>query len=276
MPELPEVEVICRGIRPFLIGRTVTRVEWSGKRLRHPVPIDAIQQETFNQTITMVERRAKFLQISLQSGAMLVIHLGMTGNLGIFSPSAKRAKHDHVLWTLDNATELRYNDSRRFGSIRLLTPGEVANREVTIFKTTGPEPFSDQFSAEYLHRLAKDKSLAVKLFIMTNQNVAGIGNIYANESLFSAGIRPNRKAQTLTRKEWDRLVIEIRRVLSHAIECGGSTISDFLNASQERGYFQINFKVYGREGKTCTCCSATIEKLKLGGRASYFCPHCQK
>ena len=276
MPELPEVEVICRGIRPLLVGHTITAIRCSGKRLRQPVPIEAMQREMTNQTITTVERRAKYLQISLQTGGMLIIHLGMTGNLGIFSPSAAQAKHDHVLWSLDNGTELRYNDIRRFGSIQLLSCDEVSDREKTIFKTTGPEPFSDEFSAEYLHKLAKGKGLAVKLFIMTNQIVAGIGNIYANESLFAAGIQPARKAQTLSKKEWDRLVTEIRRVLNHAIECGGSTISDFLNASQERGYFQINFRVYGKEGETCSLCSTKIEKQKIGGRTSFYCPTCQK
>lgn len=276
MPELPEVEVVCRGLRPFLIGRTVTAIHWSGKKLRHPVQLEAIQQAMINRTITTIERRAKFLQIGLNSGAMLIIHLGMTGNLGIFPPSTGRAKHDHMFWLLDNGTELRYNDSRRFGSIRVLTPEQAIDREQTLFKTTGPEPFSGQFSAQYLHTLAKGKNPAVKLFIMTNQNVAGIGNIYANESLFAAGIRPTRKAQTLTLKQWDRLVTEIRRILHYAIECGGSTINDFLNASRQRGYFQINFKVYGRAGETCTLCSTRIEKQKIGGRASYFCSHCQK
>lgn len=276
MPELPEVEVICRGIRPFLIGQTITAIHCNGKSLRHPVPIESMQREMIHQTITAVERRAKYLQISLQTGGMLIVHLGMTGNLGIFSPSAARAKHDHVQWTLGNGTELRYNDIRRFGSIRLLSHYEVDNREETIFKTTGPEPFSDEFSAEYLLGLAKGKSLAIKLFIMTNQIVAGIGNIYANESLFAARIQPARKVQTLNKKEWGSLVTEIRRVLSHAIECGGSTISDFLNASQEKGYFQMNFKVYGREGEMCTLCSTKIEKQKIGGRASFYCPTCQK
>jgi formamidopyrimidine-DNA glycosylase len=276
MPELPEVEVVCRGIRPFLIGHAVTAIQYSGKRLRHPVPMDAMQQEMLHQPITAVNRRAKFLQISLRNGGMLIIHLGMTGNLGIFPPSAPLAKHDHVVWSLDNGTELRYNDSRRFGCIHILFCDEVVDREETIFKTTGPEPFSDEFSAKYLKKKAKGKSVAVKLFIMTNQIVAGIGNIYANESLFAAGIRPTRKAQTLTVKEWERLVTEIRRVLAHAIDCGGSTISDFLNAGQKRGYFQINFKVYGRQGQTCTVCSTKINKLKVGGRASFYCPNCQK
>ncbi len=276
MPELPEVEVICRGLRPFLVGRVVTAIRCSGKSLRHPIPMEAMKLEVLNQKITGVNRRAKVLQINFQAGGMLLIHLGMTGNLGIFPPSAKQAKHDHVLWSLDNSTELRYNDSRRFGSIRFLSPDEVGSREETIFKTTGPEPFSDEFSAKYLQDRAKGKNLAVKLFIMTNQTVAGIGNIYANESLFAAGIRPTKPTQSLTRKEWGRLVIEVRKVLSRAIECGGSTISDFLNASQGKGYFQINFTVYGREAKECTRCSTKIEKLKIGGRASYYCPNCQK
>ncbi|MGB3209634.1 MAG: bifunctional DNA-formamidopyrimidine glycosylase/DNA-(apurinic or apyrimidinic site) lyase [Desulforhopalus sp.] len=276
MPELPEVEVICRGIRPFLIDRTVTDIHCSGKRLRQPVPMEAMQEKMINQRISSVERRAKYLQIGFMTGEMLIIHLGMTGNLGIFPPFTPPAKHDHVRWSLDNDTQLRYNDSRRFGSIQLLTRQEVADRERTIFKTTGPEPFSDEFSAEYLQKQAKGKLLPVKLFLMTNQIVAGIGNIYANEILFAAGIQPTRKVGTIAQKEWNRVVTEIRRVLSHAIECGGSTISDFLNAGQERGYFQINFKVYGREGETCSLCSARIEKQKIGGRASYSCPKCQK
>lgn len=276
MPELPEVEVVCRGLQSLLIGCTVTALCWSGKALRHPIQLEAMQQALINRRIIAIERRAKYLQISLDSGVMLIIHLGMTGKLGIFAPSSGRAKHDHLLWSLDNGTELRYNDSRRFGSIALLNPAQVLTREHTLFKTTGPEPFSEQFSGSYLHALAKGKTLAVKLLIMTNQNVAGIGNIYANESLFAAGIRPSRKAQTLSKKEWDRLVVEIRRVLHYAIECGGSTISDFLNASQQRGYFQINFTVYGRQGQPCTRCASVITKEKIGGRASYYCPHCQK
>jgi len=276
MPELPEVEVICRGIRPLLIGRRVTAIMSSGKKLRHPIPLEVMQDSMLGQTITTVERRAKFLQVGLQHGEMLIIHLGMTGNLGIFSPSAVQAKHVHIRWSLDNDTELRYNDSRRFGSIRFLQRDEVAKREETLFKTTGPEPFSDEFSADYLLQRAKGKSLGVKLLLMTNQVVAGIGNIYANESLFAAEIHPARQAQTLTRQEWSRLVIKIRKVLRQAIECGGSTIRDFVNAGQERGYFQINFHVYGREGEACSRCSTKIEKLKLGGRASFYCPKCQR
>ena len=276
MPELPEVEVICRGLRPHLVDRVVTGILASGKALREPVPLDRLQREVVNRRITSVTRRAKFLQVGLDSGAMLIIHLGMTGNLGFFTPATEPAKHDHIRLILDNGLELRYNDTRRFGSIRILSPAEVPGVEETVYKTIGPEPFGEDFSADYLFRLAKGREVAVKSFIMTNQVVAGVGNIYANESLFRAGIRPDRKVRSLSQKEWAKLIVAIREVLTHAIECGGSTISDFVNAGQEKGYFQINFKVYGKGGMACTACGAVIAKKNIGGRASYCCPKCQK
>lgn len=276
MPELPEVEVICRGLRPHLIGRTIVAVQHSGKSLRQPVPIRAMEKALIDNTFTGVERRAKYLQFSLKSGGMMIIHLGMTGNLGIFEPSVQHAKHDHVIWTLDNNSELRYNDTRRFGSINLIAKEHTATREETFFKNSGPEPFSNDFSAQYLHSSAKGKNLAVKNFIMTNKVVVGIGNIYANESLFAAGIRPSRKIKSLSLAKWAGLVTEIRKVLEHAITCGGSTISDYLNASQQKGYFQMNFKVYGRDGQPCSSCSTTILKKDIAGRASFFCTTCQK
>jgi formamidopyrimidine-DNA glycosylase len=199
----------------------------------------------------------------------------MTGNLGFFPPDSQAAKHDHVRWTLDNNSELRYNDSRRFGSIIICGSDEIAGLETSVFQTTGPEPFSDQFSSEYLQRLAKGKEVAVKVFIMNTRVVAGIGNIYAGESLFRAGILPTRKVRTLSGKEWLKLITAIREILEEAIACGGSTINNFLNASQEKGYFQVNFKVYGRRGEPCPTCRTAIENLRLGGRASYFCPRCQ-
>ncbi|MFH0785338.1 MAG: bifunctional DNA-formamidopyrimidine glycosylase/DNA-(apurinic or apyrimidinic site) lyase [Pseudomonadota bacterium] len=276
MPELPEVEVICRGIRPHLVDRRITAIHHSDKQLRRNVPIALLRREMIGHTITAVTRRAKFLQVTMDTGAMLIIHLGMTGNLGFFNPLSTPGKHDHVRWTLDCGNELRYNDSRRFGSLQFLTPSETANREETVFKTSGPEPFSDSFSPEYLLRLAKGKNLAVKVFIMTSQVVAGIGNIYASESLFRAGILPTRKVQTLGRNDWDRLIKAIREILRHAIDCGGSTISNFINAQREKGYFQVNFKVYSREGEPCRSCSDTVAKMRLGGRSSYFCPTCQR
>lgn len=276
MPELPEIEVICRGIRPHLLDRRVTAIHHSGKQLRRTVPIELLRRELIGHTITAVTRRAKYLEITMDNGAMLIMHLGMTGNLGFFNPLSAIAKHDHVRLTLDNDRELRYNDSRRFGSLQFLAAEDTANREETVFKTTGPEPFGESFSPDYLLQLARGKDLTVKAFIMSSQIVAGIGNIYASESLFRAGILPARKAQTLSRDDWAGLITAIRAILQHAIDCGGSTINNFINAQREKGYFQVNFMVYGREGEPCRSCSSTVEKIKIGGRSSYFCPECQR
>jgi len=276
MPELPEVEVICRTIRPFLKNRTIKAIYHNGKNLRHEVPLQAMREELADNQIVTIERRAKYLLVNFETSALLIIHFGMTGNLGIFPRSSPVAKHDHIRFLLENGTELRFNDTRRFGSMHVIFPQEQKNIEQTFFKTTGPEPFADDFSGKYLQKLALGKSQSVKTFIMTNQTVAGIGNIYANESLFAAGIRPSRKVNNISLKSWNRLVAEIQKVLRHAISCGGSTVSDFVNANQGKGYFQMNFKVYSKNGHSCSTCSSTIKKITVGGRASFYCPKCQK
>ena len=276
MPELPEVEVICRGVRPFLLKRTVRKIYSSGKKLRRDVAITTLNKELASSRIAAVERRAKYLLVRFDTSALLIFHFGMTGNLGIFPPESPVAKHDHLRLLLDNETELRFNDTRRFGSVTLILPEDQCSGEQNFFSTTGPEPFADRFNGRYLQNLAKGKNQAVKMFIMTNRIVAGIGNIYANESLFAARIRPSRKIKQISLQSWNRLVVEIRRILKHAISCGGSTISDFVNASQETGYFQMNFTVYGRSGERCPACSTVIKKQTIGGRASYYCPKCQK
>jgi len=276
MPELPEVEVICRGVRPFLENRTLKAIYHNGKRLRHEVPIDAMNEHLLHNRIMDIERRAKYIILRFETSALLILHFGMTGNLGIFPLGTPVAKHDHIRFLLDNDTELRLNDTRRFGSVHVVSPGDQIGIEQEFFKTTGPEPFAETFSGKYLQKLAQGKNQPVKTFIMTNQTVAGIGNIYASESLFAAGINPSRKAKNISLKRWNKLVDEMRKILKHAISCGGSTISDFVNASQEKGYFQMNFKVYGRDGQNCLICSSTIDKITIGGRASYYCKKCQK
>ncbi len=276
MPELPEVEVITQGLRPLLIGRSIRRIDYDQKRLRLPVEIEKLRDELLDQEICAVERRAKYIEIHLRSGAMLIVHLGMTGNLGVFPAGAPLRQHDHIQWTLDDARQLRYHDMRRFGSIQILSHKEAPERENTVFRTCGPEPFSEDFSGSYLKKCARKRKIAVKPFIMDTQVVVGIGNIYASESLFLAGLRPDKAVNTITKKQWHRLVLAIREVLTHAIACGGSTISDFLNASQGQGYFQLNFTVYGRDGSPCPRCDSILEKTRLAGRASYFCPVCQR
>lgn len=276
MPELPEVETICRGIRPHIVGRAIDGVAWSGKNLRTVVSIAAMRELLVGNRIDTVTRRAKYILVAMETGNLLVIHLGMTGNLGIFSPELEPSRHCHYRFLLSDGMELRYTDVRRFGSLQVLHADETSAVETTVFSTTGIEPFDSGFTAEYLLATARNRAIPVKSFIMTNQVVAGVGNIYANESLFAAGIDPRRSVSTLTRKSWEKLIASIREVLLRAIECGGSTISDYVNADQESGYFQINFQVYGREGEECRRCGAAILKRQLGGRASYHCPDCQR
>ncbi|BHH81813.1 bifunctional DNA-formamidopyrimidine glycosylase/DNA-(apurinic or apyrimidinic site) lyase [Desulforhopalus sp. 52FAK] len=275
MPELPEVEVIRRGLRPHLVDKTITGISYNMKPLRSPVDISKMTKEIIQVKITDVKRRAKYILLAMETGATVVIHLGMTGNLGIFDNHTPRAKHDHLQWSLSDGNQLRYNDIRRFGSIHTLTASETLVQEEVFFKTSGPEPFDELFSVENMCNVAKGKQLTVKQFIMNSQVVVGIGNIYANESLFRAGIHPEKKVSALTQIEWQTLIDTIKKVLLHAIDCGGSTISDFLNASQERGYFQMNFTVYGKDGEPCPKCYAPLLKSKIGGRATFYCKNCQ-
>lgn len=276
MPELPEVEVVRKGLALHLPGRTITGIRSDDKSLRQPVPLAPMKQYLPGTLITGIKRRAKYLLVELDSNAVLIIHLGMTGKLGLFPADSSDMKHDHVAWMLDNGLELRFNDVRRFGSITLLLPEEISTMEETFFKRTGPEPFDTLFSVGYLRNKAAGRNQPVKTFIMDSSVVAGIGNIYANESLFAAAIRPGRAIGSISSKKWQDLIDKIREVLAEAIACGGSTISDFIGASGEPGYFQVNFTVYGKEGQDCPRCAGSIRKVRLGGRSSFFCPHCQR
>jgi len=275
MPELPEVEVICQGLLPHLLGRTFMNVRCSGKQLRVPVLCKEMDSELCGQKITSISRRAKYLILKADGGTALIIHLGMTGNMGIFAAESAIKKHDHVRWQLDNNTELRFNDARRFGAVHLLPAKNAVRQEKQFFSATGPEPLSRSCSVAYLTRQAARRKIGIKKFIMDSHMIAGIGNIYANESLFRAGIHPERPAASLSAKEWKSLLSIIRKTLKHAIQCGGSTISDFVDASGKGGYFQMNFRIYGKAGEGCSECGELILKETIGGRASFFCPLCQ-
>jgi formamidopyrimidine-DNA glycosylase len=275
MPELPEVEVICQGLLPHLLNRTIINVSCSGKQLRSPVLCKEMNSELCGKKITSLNRRAKYLLLKTAGGASLVIHLGMTGNMGIFDAGSATKKHDHVRWQLDNNTELRFNDTRRFGAVRLFPAKYATQEEKQFFSATGPEPFSRSCSVVYLSLQAASRKIAIKKFIMDSHVIAGIGNIYANESLFRARIHPERPASSLSPKEWKCLLTTIRRTLRHAIKCGGSTISDFVDASGKGGYFQMNFRIYGKAGEKCLECGEVIIKETIGGRATFSCPICQ-
>jgi formamidopyrimidine-DNA glycosylase len=275
MPELPEIEVIRRGLQAHLPGRRIEDVLYNGKALRKAVPLGAMQKLLTGRTILAVDRRAKFLLLHFDNGAALIVHLGMTGRLGLFAAGTILATHDHIRWLLDNGLEMRYHDARRFGSVQLVSPDETAAIESTVFSAVGPEPFSRGCSAHLQHQ-AKGKKQPIKMFLMDMKILAGVGNIYANESLFSAGIHPARPAGSLSPQDWRRLLTELRVILRHAIDCGGSTISDYLNAGGKPGYFQIHFRVYGKKDAPCQVCGAPIRMVRMGGRATYFCPSCQK
>lgn len=276
MPELPEVEVIRRGLLPHVKGKKITEVRFSGKQLRTTVPIEIMQKRLPGAVLKDICRRAKYLLFLLDSGDLLIIHLGMTGKLGICKQGLTPATHDHLFFFLADGTELRYNDTRRFGSVHFIKREHRRIEEELFFRTTGPEPFDPIVTPAYFRKLAKGSSQAVKTFIMNGKNIAGVGNIYANESLFASGVHPRLQARRVTLGQWQKIIHHIRSVLTEAIACGGSTISDFVNAGGEQGYFQMNFKVYGRAEKPCTICSQPLKKTVITGRASYHCPSCQR
>lgn len=274
MPELPEVEVIKRGLQCHLPGRRVTGIVMGRKKLRHPMPRKNLTEFILDYRVESIKRRAKYLLIAMTSGATLVIHLGMTGRLNIFPADEPTAKHDHLRLKLDNAMELRFNDCRRFGFIRVVKPGLDLRQALPA--ALGPEPLGPDFTPRYMLRLATNKKRPLKNFLMDNRVVVGIGNIYACETLFHAGINPERPSNALYLKEWEKIVDSSRYVLQRAIDCGGTSISDFVNESGGTGYFQLKLKVYNRSGKPCRICGIPITRKTMAGRATFFCRNCQK
>ena len=274
MPELPEVEVIRRGLTPHLVGRRITRVVISNRRLRLPVPRAKLNLWIQSDRVESVDRRAKYLLIKMNSGAVLVLHLGMTGRLAFFANGTPRTAHDQLRFELDSGLELRFNDVRRFGSVQVLAPEDVEGTQ--IFSGLGPEPLGPDLSSNYLLERARSKVRPIKNFLMDARVVVGIGNIYANEILFAAGIKPTRGVGTLRKPAWEKVIQASRQVLERAIACGGTTISDYVRSSGETGYFQCELHVYGREGEVCQRCGSLISRQVLAGRATFFCPRCQR
>ena len=270
MPELPEVETTRRGIAPHLIGQRVSRVIVRERRLRWPIPED-LDVRLSGQRIEAVERRAKYLLIKAEVGT-LISHLGMSGNLRLVKAGLPAAKHEHVDIELESGLALRYTDPRRFGA--LLWSELPLEHELLV--RLGPEPLTELFDGERLFQLSRGKAVAVKPFIMDNAVVVGVGNIYATEALFAAGIDPRRAAGTVSRARYVRLAQEIKRVLAHAIERGGTTLRDFIGGDGQPGYFQQELFAYGRGGEFCKVCGSTQREVKLGQRASVYCPKCQR
>jgi len=240
-------------------------------RLRWPVPAD-LPQRVVGRTIDRVDRRSKYLLFRI-GGETLIVHLGMTGSLRVYHDAPPRRPHDHVDIVLASGATLRYHDPRRFGA--MLWTREVPERH-PLLAALGPEPLETGFTAEHLFRATRSRSTAIKLALMDNHVVVGVGNIYANEALFRAGIRPTTSARRLSRARLARLVDEVRATLTDAIAKGGSTLRDYVDSDGRAGYFQLEYFVYGREGEPCRVCGTAIRTVRLGGRATSYCPKCQR
>lgn len=271
MPELPEVETTRRGIAPHLAGHTVAAVVVRHPQLRWPVP-RGLAGKLHGRVVQAVERRAKYLLLRFEHGT-LILHLGMSGSLRLVDAATPAGKHDHFDLVLAGGQALRLTDPRRFGAV-LWTKDDPAQHE--LLRDLGPEPLESEFDADYLYRASRKRKTAIKLFIMDSKTVVGVGNIYASEALFRAGIHPSRAAGSLSRERCARLVSAIRAVLREAIQQGGTTLRDFTGSDGKPGYFAQELRVYGRAGAPCTACGATIKQTRQGQRSTYYCPRCQR
>ncbi len=268
MPELPEVETTLNGIKPWVLGQQISGLIVHQSSLRWPVT-QGISDLVRGQTIVALQRRAKYIIVGLEVGSML-IHLGMSGSLRVVDPESPRRKHDHIELQLVSGSVLRYHDPRRFGC--WLYSGSDHQQ----LRHLGPEPLSDDFNGVELWSVARGRKMAVKPFIMDNRIVVGVGNIYASEALFRAGIRPDRAAGRISLQRYQCLAEHVKAVLAEAIVQGGTTLRDFVNSSGDPGYFQQTLNVYGRGNEPCHACSTPLKEIRLGQRSSVFCSTCQR
>jgi formamidopyrimidine-DNA glycosylase len=270
MPELPEVETTRRGIAPYLIGHCVTALVIRQPRLRWPIP-PVLRRKLPGQEIEKVERRAKYLLVHTGAGSAL-LHLGMSGSLRVLPADVPPGTHDHFDWRLDSGRVLRFTDPRRFGCL-LWQPAGTTH---ALLAGLGPEPLGATFDAAYLWKMSRGRSAPVKIFLMDQKIVVGVGNIYAAEALFAAGIHPRRAAGSVSLARYLRLVTEVKRILAHAIKRGGTTLRDFISPDGVPGYFEQELFVYGRAGEPCKVCGTPIRAIVLGQRSTFFCPRCQR
>ena len=270
MPELPEVETTRLGLVARVVGRRVRDVVVREPRLRWPVPRD-LAGRVRGARVDAIRRRGKYLLFDLSAGHLLV-HLGMSGTLTVVPGTRPVRAHDHVDLVLDSGDIVRFNDPRRFGAVLWVREPDTH----ALLAGLGIEPFDEAFGGEYLHRASRGRRVPVKQFLMDAHVVTGIGNIYANESLFAARIRPSCAAGRLSRERMDRLAGEVRATLHRALAAGGSTLRDFVGSDGEPGHFQREYAVYGRAGKPCPACGAAVRLSRHSGRATFHCPSCQR
>ena len=284
MPELPEVETTLRGIRDFVQNKVISEVVVREYRLRYPI-VDSLPKNLVGRKIQLLERRGKYLlfacylskkkALSAQQPNMgyLLFHLGMSGSLSIQKKTDEIKKHDHVDLVFNARTVLRYHDPRRFGAL-LWIEGDPYQHP--LLAKLGPEPLSDEFHAQYLYDKSRKRSVVIKNFIMNSHIVVGVGNIYANEALFLAGINPTIEAGAVSLSKYDKLVRSIKKVLAAAIKQGGTTLKDFVGGDGKPGYFKQSLNVYGRGGLPCNVCKRPLKEIVVGQRATVYCSHCQR
>ncbi|NVK23001.1 MAG: bifunctional DNA-formamidopyrimidine glycosylase/DNA-(apurinic or apyrimidinic site) lyase [Kangiellaceae bacterium] len=269
MPELPEVETTKNGIEPHIVGKAIAKINIHHKQLRWPIPNEIKKLQ--GRVSSGISRRAKYMLWHFDSGSV-VMHLGMSGTMRVVDNNTPLKKHDHFEVIFEDGQALRFNDPRRFGAVLW----QDNNEELTILASLGPEPLSEAFDGDYLHRsLAKRKGV-IKNAIMDNKVVVGVGNIYAAESLFLSGIHPKRAANKVSLQRCHALAGHIKQVLSKAIAQGGTTLKDFTQADGSPGYFAQQLHVYGREGEACLSCDSPIKRQVIGQRSSFYCPKCQR
>lgn len=284
MPELPEVETVCRGLRPKLEGRRLTRVLQRRPDLRFPLP-EAFVERLEGRRVSRIDRRAKYILMHLDSGEVLLCHLGMSGRMLLMNGAVRPLdRHDHVVFFTEDGGEVRFNDARRFGMMDLVAPGQLARHR--LLKDLGPEPLSNAFNGPELAARLKGRRSPIKAALLDQKVVAGLGNIYVSEALFFAGLSPRRQAYTVQGARAERLAAAVRRVLNAAIAAGGSSLRDYVQADGELGYFQHHWAVYDRTGEPCPGCdcgAATgssgengIRRIVQSNRATFYCPSRQR
>ncbi len=271
MPELPEVETTKRGISAALLGHRVLHAVVRERRLRWPIAAD-FEAAVHGRTVRSVARRAKYILIGFDNGS-LILHLGMSGSLRVLDAAVPPKLHDHWDMVLDSGKVLRFHDPRRFGSAHWVDGNPLEHK---LLAKLAPEPLSDAFDADYLYRATRKRAVAIKLLIMNSQVVVGVGNIYASDALFRAGIAPRRAARLITRAQAQALTQAIKDVLAEAIEIGGTTLRDYVNADGIPGYFRQQLFVYERDGQACRVCKSPVKQFVQGQRSTYWCPVCQR
>jgi formamidopyrimidine-DNA glycosylase len=274
MPELPEVETVCRGLAKSLKGKRMTEVEQHRKDLRTPLPKN-MGARLKGQKVTDIKRRAKYIEVFLDGGEVLLMHLGMSGRMAVTSGPVKAEKHDHLVFHFNDGTCVRFNDARRFGCCDLVGAEDLPRHKW--LRHLGIEPLGKELTPDWLREKFKGRKTSIKTALMDQRLIVGVGNIYASEALFYAGISPKRRAGSCKPAELAKLVPAIRKVLEAAIAAGGSSLRDYRQANGELGYFQHHFAVYGREGEACPGCSCDvaktggIQRITQGGRSTFYC-----